>query len=198
MSQSPQINVRKAQLDDVLGIREICRNIWGTDDYVVRAVPRWIRSNRNCLPIVSIADDSMVVGIANIRVSGSQGWLEGARVHPEFQNIGISHRMMIFLFESPLGIGRRFFRLTTGLDNFPVHAILNDFGFKCSFTMTYLRIQISSDSVSKVQIKPIFPTMNHFGPVLSSLTFGHCIPAATYVYPGEDKPLKQFLSTNRF
>ncbi len=91
-----KLRVRIATFNDIDGIASISRKTWDGDDYLEEKAPGWIR------------DGSLYVGELNGKVVGTfrfspmpDGvlWLEGLRVHNDYQGRGYGRQLADFSFE---------------------------------------------------------------------------------------------------
>lgn len=91
----PELRVRIATLNDIEDITDISRTTWDGDDYLEGEAPGWIRGG------------SLYVGELNGKVVGTfrftpmpDGvlWLEGLRIHTDYQGRGYGRQLADFSF----------------------------------------------------------------------------------------------------
>jgi GNAT superfamily N-acetyltransferase len=84
------LEFRAAVPEDAGPIREMCRDIWEGQDYLLRAIDRWIAEGGVYVGVVGGAP----VGMSRIkRLGPDDWWLEGLRVAPGHQGKGYGRRM---------------------------------------------------------------------------------------------------------
>ncbi len=93
------IHYRRLCAEDFEDIVEICRDIWDGADYLPELFHRWI-TDEGCFlgGIHEEANRVVVVGKYSILSDGS-GWLEGLRVHPKYQGMGLAREITMRLLD---------------------------------------------------------------------------------------------------
>lgn len=81
---------RPAVPGDAGPIREICRDIWEGNDYLLRTIDRWIAEGGVYVGVV----EGKLVGLSRIlRIAADDWWIEGLRVAPGHQGKGYGRRL---------------------------------------------------------------------------------------------------------
>ncbi|GAB6101553.1 hypothetical protein JCM16138_07760 [Thermococcus atlanticus] len=91
--------IRKARPEDRPFIEEIAQLTWGGEDYLARVFDEWLGDNFYVLEL-----DGKVIGTAKLTILPDKvGWLEGLRVHPNYQKRGFGRVLHNFMLQK----GRR-------------------------------------------------------------------------------------------
>jgi GNAT superfamily N-acetyltransferase len=159
MEKREHLNViiRPACETDTPGVMELSSQIWDGEDYVPYVWSEWLSDPQGRLVIAD--HESRVIGLGKLtRLSEEDWWLEGLRVHPEFEGRGIASKIHEYLMNTWIQIGRGSVRLGTASFRLPVHHLCDRLGFKkiiefTPFVAPTLSIQSSaSDSDSRESI----------------------------------------------
>ncbi|MFL7892093.1 MAG: GNAT family N-acetyltransferase [Anaerolineales bacterium] len=95
---SPKVVCRPALLLDTPGMLALCSQIWEGDDYIPDAWDEWLLDSDGVLAIAELV--GRVVGIGKLtKLSENNWWLEGLRVHPEFEGKGIASHIHKYLLD---------------------------------------------------------------------------------------------------
>lgn len=112
--------------DDVL---ELSSHIWEGGDYLPRVWEEWLNDPDGMLGVAELG--GRVVGTFKITKFIAEEWyLEGLRVHPDFQERGIASHIHEYVLETWRRMGKGVLRLTTGSYNIKVHKMCERTGFK--------------------------------------------------------------------
>ena len=85
----PHTEIRSAQAEDRDTILAFCINTWEWGDYIERVWDDWLHDPEGRLFIATV--DTRPVGISHIHMlSSTEVWLEGMRVDPEYQHMGLA------------------------------------------------------------------------------------------------------------
>jgi GNAT superfamily N-acetyltransferase len=97
---------------DTPGMYELTSKIWDGDDYLPKAWEEWLMDTRGLLVVAILYN--RVVGIGKLtKLSTDDWWLEGLRVHPQFEGLGIASRIHDYLLSIWEKIGSGKIRFAT-------------------------------------------------------------------------------------
>ncbi len=90
------MRIRKANKQDIPVILAISSLIWDGDDYIPIVIGDWIEKDNFYVAI----QDRKIVGMGNVSyLPGKVAWLEGLRVHPDYQGKGIGKELNRFFLK---------------------------------------------------------------------------------------------------
>ncbi len=120
---------RPALPQDTAAILELTRHIWEGHDYIPMVWGDWLGDEQGQLVVAQLG--SRIVGMGKLtKISNGEWWLEGLRVHPEFERRGIAAHIQTFLLAAWYKIGNGAIRLATNSQRLAVHRICQRTGFK--------------------------------------------------------------------
>lgn len=96
-------------------MRRVVASVWGEDDYILEAFPRWSRDRRGGLWLASL--DGRAVGFGKLTLRGREAWIHGLRVAPEARRRGVGTALLRHRLERARMLGARVARLDTGNEN---------------------------------------------------------------------------------
>lgn len=109
MDMTESVTIRPATLDDHDAVTEITANTWPDregGDYLGRVYPEWLEAGDHPKRTLVADVDGRAVAIAQcVMLSATEAWGQGLRVHPDFRNQGLSHRLTRELFEWAIDSG---------------------------------------------------------------------------------------------
>ncbi len=107
-----EVLVRPARQADTPDVIELTRTIWDGEDYVPHAWASWLSDRHGKLLVAE--HQGRVLGLSYLhRISREDWWMQGLRVHPDYQGHGIASRLTEATLEAWLDIGVGTVRLTT-------------------------------------------------------------------------------------
>jgi RimJ/RimL family protein N-acetyltransferase len=113
---SIRFTVRRARPSDREGILEMSTHIWGGNDYMPLVWDRWLEDKAGVL--LTAAANGLPVGTAKVSVlSPGEVWLEGLRLHPDYQGMGLSKRIHQATFREASTLNPRSIRYSTWIGN---------------------------------------------------------------------------------
>jgi GNAT superfamily N-acetyltransferase len=122
------IEIRDARPSDKLPLMSFIKDVWGGHDYIPSVWDSWIGDRKAKLIVVEV--DGKQVGLSRMRfLPDGVGWLEGARIHPDYRRRGLASMMGEHLIQTGLGRGVGSYRLTSGSQNRAAHAQVKKAGF---------------------------------------------------------------------
>jgi len=108
---------------------ELTRTIWEGHDYVPIVWNEWLNDPEGLLAVAEYG--GRVVGLGKLtRLTRNEWWLEGLRVHPEYQGRGIGAHLMQYLYDHWQGDYGQTVRLATACYNLTIQHLNERFGFK--------------------------------------------------------------------
>jgi GNAT superfamily N-acetyltransferase len=107
---------------------EMSKRIWGGHDYMPLVWDRWLKDKSGVL--LTATADGVPVGTAKISVlSPGEVWLEGLRLHPDYQGRGLSKRIHQATFRAAVALNPRSVRYSTWIGNEASRRIAEKNGF---------------------------------------------------------------------
>jgi GNAT superfamily N-acetyltransferase len=119
---------RPARQSDTADMLEITQNIWDGHDYVPLVWGEWLEDQAGVLMVAEY--EGRVIGLGKLSsISAEDWWMQGLRVHPEYQGRGVASQLHESLVQSWRQIGRGAVRLATASFRQPVHHLCERLGF---------------------------------------------------------------------
>jgi GNAT superfamily N-acetyltransferase len=120
---------RPALQKDTEEVMELSSHIWDGGDYIPRVWDEWLADPEGLLGVAEFG--GRVIGVFKLTKFQDQEWyMEGLRVHPDFQGKGIASHIHEYVVESWRRMGSGIIRLTTGSYNVKVHRMCEQTGFR--------------------------------------------------------------------
>jgi GNAT superfamily N-acetyltransferase len=123
------IMIREARPSDKEPLMAFIKDVWGGHDYIPHVWDSWIDDRAAKMYVVEV--DGKQVGMSRIRVlPDGIGWLEGARIHPEYRGLGLASmagRYIMRKWRDEKGLVT--YRLTSGSYNKSAHRQVAKMGF---------------------------------------------------------------------
>jgi GNAT superfamily N-acetyltransferase len=114
---------------DTAGVMQLTREIWDGHDYVPYVWAEWLADPLGLLVVAEYA--GRVVGLIKLSCKGAgEWWMQGLRVHPEFQGKGIASRLHDYVIDHWQRHLGGLVRLTTSSARLPVHHLCQRTGFR--------------------------------------------------------------------
>jgi GNAT superfamily N-acetyltransferase len=119
---------RPALPKDTPDVMELTRTIWDGHDYVPQVWDAWLHDQDGLLAVAEYG--GRVVGTGKLtRLGAGEWWLEGLRVHPEFEGRGIASHIQDYTLDFWRRQGGGTIRLVTGSSRKAVHRLCERTGF---------------------------------------------------------------------
>src|SRR4030066_518928 len=119
---------RPALQKDTEDVMELCSHIWDGGDYIPQVWAEWMAAPDGLLGVAEMG--GRVVGTFKLTKFHDHEWyMEGLRVHPDFQGRGIAAHIHNYVVETWRRMGSGVIRLTTGGYNVKVHQMCERTGF---------------------------------------------------------------------
>lgn len=136
-SPTPAFLIRPARLADRAGLEAIAARTWDGRDYLPRVFEAWVGDPHGEFYVGLLAGaegDEHVVGAGKItRLGSGEWWLEGLRVHPDFQRRGLGRLLHQYGLRRALALAASdadpVLRLATDAYNESVHKVAAETGF---------------------------------------------------------------------
>ncbi len=148
MKNQLEVVIRAARPEDTPDVMELTSHIWDGEDYVPQVWADWLQDAHGCL--LAAEYEGRVVGLAKLSESTPEDWwMQGLRVHPEFEGHGIASRLNNAILHFWQEHGRGAVRLSTHVDRFPVHHMCERTGFIKVGEYTYFQAPAFNDCAAK-------------------------------------------------
>ena len=120
---------RPALPKDTPDVLELTRTIWDGHDYLPAVWDDWLRDYDGMLAVAEYG--GRVVGTMKLtRLAPGEWWLEGLRVHPQYQGRGFASHMQDYILDVWQRLGVGIIRLATGSSRKAVHRLSERTGFQ--------------------------------------------------------------------
>jgi GNAT superfamily N-acetyltransferase len=127
---------RPARQSDTADVLELTRTIWDGHDYVPEAWEGWLADPQGLLAVAEY--QRRVLGLGKLtRLSSDDWWLEGLRVHPEYQGRWVGSQLNDYLLAHWLQTGNGALRLATNSERVQVHHMCQRNGFTKAAEFTW-------------------------------------------------------------
>ncbi len=121
--------VREARASDREPLMHFVAKTWGGHDYIPSVWEEWLQDRTGRIFVVEV--DGKQVGMNRVRfLRDGTGWLEGARIRPDFRGRGLASVLGKKSMEYASKFGITTFRLTSGSRNKAAHRQVAKMGFK--------------------------------------------------------------------
>jgi GNAT superfamily N-acetyltransferase len=122
-----RIRIRPLTIRDRAGVRRITLATWGDDDYIPAVFTRWLKDGG----FFGAELDGELVGFAKLtRMSRTEAFFEGMRVHPKARERGVGGALIDHRLRRARRRGMRVARFVTWSENRPMHRMARRFGFR--------------------------------------------------------------------
>lgn len=139
-----QVTIRPARQADTPDMLELTGHIWDGNDYVPQAWQDWLQDSHGCLLVAEY--EGRMVGLARLaELSLEDWWMQGLRVHPEFEGRGIASQLNDAILAYWQEHGRGAVRLSTHFERYPVHHMCERTGFIKVGEYTYFQAPALAD-----------------------------------------------------
>jgi predicted PurR-regulated permease PerM/GNAT superfamily N-acetyltransferase len=126
---APPVRIRPARKSDTGDVLALTARMWEGHDYIPRVWSDWLADRSGILAVAE--RDGKAVGIGKLtRMTPEEWWLEGLRVHPEYQGLKIGSQLFEYLVEGWKKRGGGAIRLATSSERVPVHHLCGRLGFR--------------------------------------------------------------------
>jgi predicted PurR-regulated permease PerM/ribosomal protein S18 acetylase RimI-like enzyme len=123
------VRIRPARASDKKDMLELTAQIWEGHDYTPQVWSEWLADRKGLLAAAEL--EKRMVGFGKIsRVGPGEWWLEGLRVHPEYQGMKIGSQLTEYLVGEWRKRGGGVIRLATSSERVQVHRVCGRLGFR--------------------------------------------------------------------
>lgn len=127
--RAASVKIRQARASDKKDMLELTAQIWEGHDYTPQVWSTWLADRKGLLAAVEV--EKRMVGFGKLsRVGEREWWLEGLRVHPDYQGLKIGSRLTEHLVEEWKKRGGGEIRLATSSERVQVHRLCQRLGFR--------------------------------------------------------------------
>jgi GNAT superfamily N-acetyltransferase len=120
---------RPAQAKDKAAVIELSSHIWDGGDYIPQVWDEWIADPDGLLGVAET--QGRLAGVFKLtKFQEGEWYMEGLRVHPDFQGKGVASHIHNYVLETWRQMGSGIIRLTTASYNVKVHRMCEHTGFK--------------------------------------------------------------------
>jgi GNAT superfamily N-acetyltransferase len=120
---------RPALAQDKPGMQALTAEIWEGHDYLPRVWDEWLLDATGRLVVAEVK--GRLVGLGKLTfLAPGQWWVEGLRVHPEFEGLGIASHLHEYLLKAWEKLGYGVLRLATSAKKLPIHHLCSRTGFE--------------------------------------------------------------------
>lgn len=120
---------RPALAKDTESVMELSSHIWDGGDYIPLVWEEWMADPDGLLGVAEM--HGRVAGVFKLtKFQEGEWYMEGLRVHPDFQGRGVASHIQDYILETWHRMGNGIIRLTTGSYNVKVHRMCEQTGFK--------------------------------------------------------------------
>lgn len=138
------VTIRPAIAADTTDVLELTSHIWDGEDYVPQAWEGWLHDPLGLLLVAEY--QGRVVGLAKLsETTPEDWWMQGLRVHPDFEGQGIASRLYDALLDHWHKNGRGSLRLATHFERYQVHHLCQRGGFTHVGTYTFFQASALKD-----------------------------------------------------
>src|SRR5690554_4217921 len=122
-------HVRPARGDDRKQLEAISGQAWDRPDYIPGMLDRWLKHEDGELSVAEL--DNRVVGFSKFTVLTPQwGWLEGARVHPQWRRRGVATSLARYHIGLARQRGLAALGMATSSNNAASRSVMASLGFQ--------------------------------------------------------------------
>jgi GNAT superfamily N-acetyltransferase len=138
---------RPALAMDTEAVLELSSHIWDGGDYIPHVWDEWMADPDGLLGVAEM--HGRVAGVFKLTKFQDEEWyMEGLRVHPDFQGKGVASHIHDYVLETWRRMGSGIIRLTTGSYNVKVHRMCEQSGFTRIAEFLPYRAQILAKGIS--------------------------------------------------
>jgi GNAT superfamily N-acetyltransferase len=120
---------RPALASDTAAVMELSSHIWEGGDYIPSVWDEWLADSDGLLGVAEY--QGRVAGVFKLtKFQEGEWYMEGLRVHPDFQGMGVASHIHKYVMDTWRKIGGGVIRLTTGSYNVKVHRMCEESGFQ--------------------------------------------------------------------
>jgi len=123
-----RLNIRPATIEDIDPLQSFSQ-LFDPDDYLIQAWADWL-NKRDVINLIVEVDTRVIGCLHGEMLTSIDGWAQGLRVHPEFENAGIGKELLKALQTAFKSRGVTHVRSTIDAFNTASQAIVHRLGWK--------------------------------------------------------------------
>ncbi len=132
--------IRAAVPKDHKEIEAVSEESWEGSDYVPGVLDRWLKQENGELSVAEL--DGRIVGFSHLSVlCPGYGWLEGARVHPQWRRKGVAVALAKYHMERAREMGLKKLGMATGSKNVASQGVVLRLGFELAGSYSIYRAE---------------------------------------------------------
>ncbi len=151
-----EINIRKANREDIPAILDICKKIWEGRDYIIDVIDDWF-SHEDAYHFV-LEYDGKITHFERLKLqSGKTGWMEGLRGDPDYRGKGLAKKLSQYIIDYARSINLETLRAVTYFKNDASIALTIRVGYKIPYRFLLTRKEIdeikpNNSDITKVRM----------------------------------------------
>lgn len=149
-------SIRAARHDDVESIVPWTSNTFSWGDYIPDRLPGWLDEADSAV-LVSVDESDTPIAMCHVTMlSPTEGWLEGARVHPDRRRSGLGKALNDAGVEWVREQGARVIRLTTEASNMAARNQVKQLGYREVSRWLYAEFEVdpSHRAAERYRMRP--------------------------------------------
>jgi GNAT superfamily N-acetyltransferase len=151
------VRIRPAATGDTPQVMELLSHIWEGQDYVPALWDKWLQDPEGRLVVAEYQE--RIAGLGRLaRLSPDEWWLQGLRVHPDFEGRGVASQLHDYLVNDwRINFGGTL-RLSTASTRYSVHHLCERTGFQKVAEISVFRAPAEPpDSLVPLPFQPLDP-----------------------------------------
>lgn len=145
--------IRLARQDDVAAIATWTADTFEWGDYVPDRLPMWIDDDASEV-MVCVDETDQPIALAHVSMlSPTEGWLEGARVHPDHRRLGLGKKLNGAGVKWAADRGARVVRLSTETNNEAARRQVETLGYRAVSKWIHCVYEVSPTHRAPDQLK---------------------------------------------
>lgn len=138
------VTIRPARRDDLASITSWTTDTFAWGDYVPDRFATWLDDGEGDV-LVSVDDSDVPIALCHVTMlSPTEGWLEGARVHPVHRRSGLGSALNHAGVEWARERGARVIRLATEADNIAAREQVKRLGYREVASWLYASFEVAA------------------------------------------------------
>lgn len=135
--------IRRARRDDIESIGPWTRDTFSWGDYIEDRLPLWLEAPESEVLVAADGSDTPIALCHVTMLSPKEGWLEGARVHPEHRRTGLGTALNNAGVQWAREHGARVVRLSTEASNMAARNQVRSLGYREVSRWLYAEFEVS-------------------------------------------------------
>lgn len=139
-----EIQIRLAVPMDRAGMEAIAAQTWDGNDYLPTVLDEWFNDPDGAFNVITYQEQIVCLGKLT-KLGAGEWWMEGLRVHPDFQGRGLARIMHHYMVAQVRQMGSGIVRFATANDNYAVNLLANETGFQSVGAYTFYKAEVLPD-----------------------------------------------------